>query len=405
MHILHLIDLRKVGGVETMFCDFIRNTSSHQDVTHSIVMDHYNIAPALSSRLNSENLKNKNSIKFYGKISLPNRPKIFRAWNRLRLIKKQKPDVILIWNHLLEWSLPAKYVSKALNCPVIYYEHGMAWYRQAAHIPKQFFQHIDACIAVSFAAKRILELKYHLTYLPIHIEKNTLVSQHTPKKNILAKELRKNQPIRFGTAGRLVPLKCITLLLYATYLLKEQGIPCECLIAGSGPEEHYLKEKARTLGIAEHVIFLGHIENMSAFYEKIDLYICPSMHESFSLTCLEAQAFGIPVITSLVDGLPEAVQHQQSGYCLEPALSIHEYKTLTQASTAFSPLIYSPTQDALLEPKILAPEQITDVIIALCNAPEIYASLSKGALAHTQSCHSFTQLCDALMNHLKTASK
>ncbi|MGL5008099.1 MAG: glycosyltransferase [Plesiomonas sp.] len=404
MHILHLIDLRKVGGVETMFCDFIRNTASHQNITHSIVMDHNDIAPSLSSRLHTINLKNKQGIKFYGRVSLPNRPKIFRAWNRLRLIKKQQPDIILIWNQFIEWSMPPKYVSKILRCPVVYYEHGMAWYRQATHIPQQFFQHVDACIAVSFAAKRILELKYHLIHLPISIEKNALVLQHAPTTSVVVKQ-RQQQPIRFGTAGRLVPLKCIGLLLYVVSILKKQGIACECFIAGNGPEEHYLKATAHSLDITEHVIFLGHIENMSSFYEKIDLYICPSMHESFSLSCLEAQAFGIPVITSFVDGLPEAVQHQKSGYCLEPTLSVNEYKTLTQASTAFSPLIYSPTNDTLLEPKMLSPQQIADSIIALYRAPEVYASLSLGAIEHAHTCRSFTQLCDSLINYLSTVNK
>ncbi|MGL5671466.1 MAG: glycosyltransferase family 4 protein, partial [Plesiomonas shigelloides] len=129
LHILHLIDLRKVGGVETMFCDFVRQPAALGAVRHSVLMDHAAIAAPLQPRLATQAALQVQDIKRVSFLKLPNRPKLFRAWNRLRMIHDIQPDVILVWNQFTEWHLSAKQVQRYLPCPVVYYEHGMSWYQ------------------------------------------------------------------------------------------------------------------------------------------------------------------------------------------------------------------------------------------------------------------------------------
>ncbi|SPZ44093.1 Glycogen synthase [Plesiomonas shigelloides] len=400
LHILHLIDLRKVGGVETMFCDFVRQSATPDTVRHSVLMDHAAIAAPLQPRLATQAALQVQDIKRLSFLKLPNRPKLFRAWNRLRMIRDIQPDVILVWNQFTEWHLSAKQVQRYLPCPVVYYEHGMSWYQHRPTLPQRFFAHVDHCIAVSHAAKRMLELKHQVS-VPIDVEFNAprLLPAMQPTK-----PLQPGKPLIFGSAGRMVPLKCLGLLLFTVVELNKLGRPCPCYIAGDGPERNYLEQTIAVLGISEQVTLLGHIDDMASFYRQLDVYVCPSMHETGPLAALEAGAYGLPTITSYVDGLPEVVLHERTGLCLSPELSVEQYAELTGASTAFSPLVYRPDLDCLTAPTMLAPQQIAQAVLHLCENPQRYAEMSRAAQQHAKNSRNFADLSHTLVHYLSKTS-
>ncbi|MGL5697235.1 MAG: glycosyltransferase family 4 protein, partial [Plesiomonas shigelloides] len=216
------------------------------------------------------------------------------------------------------------------------------------------------------------------------------------------KPLQPGKPLIFGSAGRMVPLKCLGLLLFTVVELNKLGRPCHCYIAGDGPERNYLKQTIAALGISEQVTLLGHIDDMASFYRQLDVYVCPSMHETGPLAALEAGAYGLPTITSYVDGLPEVVLHERTGLCLSPELSVEQYAALTGASTAFSPLVYRPDLDCLTAPTMLAPQQIAQAVLYLCENPQRYAEMSRAAQQHAQHSRSFAELSTALLQRLRS---
>ncbi|BEH74086.1 Glycogen synthase [Edwardsiella tarda] len=400
-HLIHLIDLRNVGGVETMFCDFLHYAvQAYPHMQHTLVMEHQGIASALRPRLQGLSQVHLRPIKRYGQLSLPNRPKIFRAWNRLRIIRQIHPDVIIIWNQFTEWHLSNARTARYLaNVPIVYYEHGMSWYQHTPSLPTRFFAHVTHCLAVSHACKRMLELKHHITQ-PITIEPNAprrLAHTHTIKPPRVT-----GQPIIFGSAGRLVPLKCLGLLLLASQELARRNIPHHCYIAGVGNEADYLSRLRETLHVEQNTTLMGFVSDMGAFYERLDLYLCPSMHETASLAALEAGTYGVPTITSNIDGLPETVRHQHTGLCLTPELSVQQYADLCGASTHFAPLVYDPQHDRLTPPLMLSPVQLADSIEYLYHHPEVYQRLSQGAQEHAAASRDFNALAEALCQHLMT---
>ena len=74
-----------------------------------------------------------------------------------------------------------------------------------------------------------------------------------------------------------------------------------------GEGKPILERLATELGIAEHVVFTGFVNDadLRALYSGARVYVCPSLYEGFGFTVLEAMACGTPVVCSSATSLPE----------------------------------------------------------------------------------------------------
>jgi glycosyltransferase involved in cell wall biosynthesis len=77
----------------------------------------------------------------------------------------------------------------------------------------------------------------------------------------------------------------------------------------AGAVEPDLLGLARSLGVADRLVFLGRVpdERLPALYRGALAFVFPSLHEGFGLPPLEAMACGTPVVSSLATSLPEVV--------------------------------------------------------------------------------------------------
>jgi N-acetyl-alpha-D-glucosaminyl L-malate synthase BshA len=92
--------------------------------------------------------------------------------------------------------------------------------------------------------------------------------------------------------------------------------PAVLLMVGEGPERSSAQALARRLGIHDRVRFLGTQESVEEIVGMADVFLLPSELESFGLSALEAMACGVPVVGSDAGGLPEVVQHSETGFLL-----------------------------------------------------------------------------------------
>jgi glycosyltransferase involved in cell wall biosynthesis len=81
-------------------------------------------------------------------------------------------------------------------------------------------------------------------------------------------------------------------------------------IVGPGRDEKYLAQLralAAGLGISEDVVFVGGVplDETVRFYQAADVFVYPSLNETFGLPILEAMACGCPVVTSDTSAMPE----------------------------------------------------------------------------------------------------
>jgi glycosyltransferase involved in cell wall biosynthesis len=102
--------------------------------------------------------------------------------------------------------------------------------------------------------------------------------------------------------GRLDPKKNIEALLRATTLVEWGATGAVLLIAGDGDPIYVaeLKRLAATLGIEDHVLWLGHVEGArkAAAFAAADVFVLPSFSENFGIAAVEAMLAGLPCVLS-----------------------------------------------------------------------------------------------------------
>ncbi|MGS2776274.1 N-acetyl-alpha-D-glucosaminyl L-malate synthase BshA [Robertmurraya sp. GLU-23] len=94
-------------------------------------------------------------------------------------------------------------------------------------------------------------------------------------------------------------------------------IPAKLLLVGDGPEMTVVCKLVKKLNIADKVLFLGKQDSVEELYSISDLMLLLSEKESFGLVALEAMACGVPCIGTNVGGIPEVIDHGQSGFICE----------------------------------------------------------------------------------------
>ena len=128
-----------------------------------------------------------------------------------------------------------------------------------------------------------------------------------------------NKNPRFLFLGRLDDEKRIHILLQAVAKLTEHPKVIVELV-GDGGERQNLSRLATDLGIADRVIFTGHIsdQDLPAAYERCTAFVMPSIAELQSIATMEAMASGRPVIAADAMALPHLVHDGDNGYLFPP---------------------------------------------------------------------------------------
>ena len=68
------------------------------------------------------------------------------------------------------------------------------------------------------------------------------------------------------------------------------------------------------LQVQDRFFLKGHVEDVSAFYRGLDVYLNTSLHEGIPMSILEAMAHNLPVIAPAVGGLVEIIEDGVDGF-------------------------------------------------------------------------------------------
>ncbi len=129
------------------------------------------------------------------------------------------------------------------------------------------------------------------------------------------------EPFRIIAVARLVEKKGLSDLIEGCRLLRDRGLDFTCRIVGKGRLRSQLERQIRDAKLEKHVELVGpktQLEVLREFHGA-HLYVLPAIvgsdgnREGLPVSIVEALACGLPVVSTPVTGIPEAVAHGRNG--------------------------------------------------------------------------------------------
>jgi len=161
--------------------------------------------------------------------------------------------------------------------------------------PTEYWACSNLAAKWKFPKKVIKEGKYKVLKNAIDTSK---IYYSTSIREEKRKELRVQDNLVIGHIGRFSIQKNHEFLIEIfneIYKLNNKAI---LLLIGSGELEEKIREKVKELNLQENVKFLGIRNDINGLLNAMDLFLLPSFFEGLPVVGVEAQATGLPVVSS-----------------------------------------------------------------------------------------------------------
>ncbi len=188
------------------------------------------------------------------------------------------------------------------------------------NLEREIFEKTSLIIANSHMVKNEIISYYEIPSSKITVIYNGVdIEKFSPKNREKQSQLRQLYNLQddmkvilfvgsgFKRKGLLTLLKALAILRKRPYLL---------LVIGKGDIKKYVKV-SKSLNIEDKVLFLGTRKDIENFYAMADLFVLPTIYDPFSNATIEAMASGIPVITTINNGLAELIEEWKEGFILK----------------------------------------------------------------------------------------
>jgi len=221
-----------------------------------------------------------------------------------------------------------------IRAPLALMVYGIDVWQSPYRLARRWLAGVDAIWSISAITRdrmnawaRLPESKYILLPNAIHLERYgmdrksaDLLKRYKPEGGKLIMTLA-----RLPGAERYKGVDEV-LEVMPGLLHKEPAL--KYLVAGDGDDRPRLEAKARSLGLADHIIFTGMVQESEKadLFRLADAFVMPGRGEGFGFVFLEALACGVPAVGSRVDGSREALRDGMLGELVDPAdpLSIEQ---------------------------------------------------------------------------------
>lgn len=127
------------------------------------------------------------------------------------------------------------------------------------------------------------------------------------------------EPLRILSVGRLSPEKGQLGLVEAFASAVGAGLEARLVLIGGGPEEPHIRAAVERAGLSGRVELRGSLPEADVLREMATahLFVLSSLSEGLPVVLMEALALELPVIAPAISGIPELVEHGQTGLLFE----------------------------------------------------------------------------------------
>ena len=102
-------------------------------------------------------------------------------------------------------------------------------------------------------------------------------------------------------------------------MLIKQNSKIYLILIGDGELLFEMQRLSEKLQIAGNLRFVGKKNNIAEFLNIMDIFVMPSISESFGISVLEAMYMKVPVVAFATEALPELVKDGETGILIDKA--------------------------------------------------------------------------------------
>ncbi len=224
----------------------------------------------------------------------------------LRIIRRDlraaRPDLLLTYNWgSIEWAIANRLFPVA---PHIHFEDGFGPEETEQRLTRRSMMRrwtlgrSKQIVVPSRTLETIARDEWHLDPKRVHYIANGIDADNFVASGKTASPLFARQPneIIIGTVAPLRPEKNVGRLV-RVFAQLHTDIPTRLAIAGGGAQRDEIEAMARSLGVADRVIFLGSVAQPQRALALFDIFALSSNTEQMPMSVLEAMATGLPVVS------------------------------------------------------------------------------------------------------------
>jgi glycosyltransferase involved in cell wall biosynthesis len=302
MVILHLVAPAAVGGLERVVHSLaIGQQHAGHDVSVAAVLDASTDAAAFFAPLENAGVR-------VHRIIAPGRSYGIERRAVRRLIRNRSVQIVHTHGYrpdVIDAGMIRRF-GVATVTTVHGYTAGPLVNRLYEVIQRRALRRFDAVVAVSDPLGAFL-IRSGVPASRLHVVPNAFMQLAEPFERAEAREKLALPANAFvvGWVGRMVGEKGLDVLVDALPNLADVELTV-CAI-GSGTEREIQTDRARSHGVENRIRWAGMLPEAGRYFKAFDVYVISSRTEGLPISLFEAMASAVPVVTTRVGGIPQAV--------------------------------------------------------------------------------------------------
>jgi len=259
----------------------------------------------------------------------------YKAYKKIkRILQEIQPDIV--HTHASKAGFLGRAAAISLNIPVVVHTfHGHVFHSYFGPLKTGLFKQIERYLArkstgiIAISALQKAELvEVHkiapankVQVIPLGFDLKKFSEDTDAKRKQIRQEYGlKDDEVAIAIVGRLAPVKDHDYFLQVIEnVLSSTEVPIRVFIVGDGSEKEHIQQKVAAIN-QKHpgsIVMTSWILDISTFNQGMDIVCLTSKNEGTPVSIIEAQASGLPVVSTDVGGVRDILADGQAGFVIK----------------------------------------------------------------------------------------